>query len=270
MNITGKTDILLMLADPVDHIRGTVVINDAFAALDLDAVVAPLHIKPIDLQRCLDAVRIMHNVRGLGITIPHKIAAVALMDDLTEAARQLGAVNFVRRNADGSLTGTNTDGAGFIAGLVANGVDIKGSRALVVGTGGVGRAIVIAMAAAGLSSIALANRDRSKAEALAGKIRKAYPECRVTVTDASSPGCLEEIDLLVNGTSLGMKDGDTLPVNIDRLAAGTVVAEVIVNPSETPLLAAAAERGCKTIAGAEMLKPQPSLVATFLGLGAPA
>lgn len=269
MPITGKTAIVLMLADPVEHIRGTLLINDRFAALGLDAVIAPIHVRPADLAPCLDAVRRMNNVRGLGITIPHKIAAVPLMDDLSPSAQRLGAVNFVRRNPDGTLTGTNTDGAGFVAGLAANGVGVADRRALVVGVGGVGRAIALALAGEGLPELALANRDRNKAEALARDIAALAPACRVRVLDAQRPEALDDIDLLVNATSVGMHPDDPLPLCADRLRGETVVAEVIINPAMTPLLETAAARGCTVIRGAEMLKPQPALVAAFLGLVPP-
>lgn len=263
MQITGKTSIVLMLAHPVDHIRGTILINDSFKALGLDAVIVPIHVLPEHLGQYLDTVRLMQNVRGLGITIPHKIAALPLMDDLTPEARRLGAVNFVRRNADGSLTGTNTDGAGFIAGLAANNVEVRNKSALVVGVGGVGRAIAFALVESGLSQLYLTNRDRSKAMSLAGEIAEIYPDCKVSLADAHIPS---ELDLLVNATSLGMHAEDPLPLSPEGLSARTTVAEVIVNPAITPLLAAASARGCKIISGAEMLKPQPRLVAQFFGL----
>lgn len=263
MQITGKTSIVLMLANPVDHIRGTILINDSFEALGLDAVIAPIHILPEHLEQCLDAVRLMQNIRGLGITIPHKIAALPLMDDLTPEARRLGAVNFVRRNADGSLTGTNTDGAGFIAGLTANDVEVQNKSAMVVGVGGVGRAIAFALAQNGVSQLHLTNRDRSEAVSLANEIAEIYPHCKVAVADAQIPS---ELDLLVNATSLGMNAEDPLPISPEGLSARTTVAEVIVNPAITPLLAAGSARGCRIIGGAEMLKPQPRLVAQFFGL----
>lgn len=266
MQITGKTAIVLMFADPVNHIRGTVLINDQFAALGLDAVIAPIHVQPRNLSQCLDAVRLMHNVRGLGITIPHKIAVVPLMDELSHSARRLGAVNFIRRNPDGTLTGTNTDGIGFVAGLAANGVELNGKRALVVSVGGVGRAIAFALVDGGTQELVLANRDAAKAEALAREIVGLMPACRIRVAEAHNPEALDDIDLLVNATSLGMLPSDPLPRLLDRLRRETIVAEVIVNPAMTPLLEAAAARGCKFIGGAEMLKSQPRLVAEFFGL----
>ncbi len=261
--ITGKTAMLLMLADPVSHIRGTVLINDSFAALGLDAAIVPIHVRPANFDAVLRAVRLMENVAGLGITIPHKVATCALVDDLTPMARRMGATNFVRRNPDGSLTGTNTDGAGFISGLLANGFDPVGKRALLVGTGGVGRAIAFALAEAGVAELALMNRDPAKAEALADALQATHPGLRVSLADA---GSLAQADLLVNGTSLGMKPDDPLPLGLNGLTSRTTVAEVVVQPAMTRLLQDAAAIGCPVIGGAEMLKPQPKLVAAFFGL----
>jgi shikimate dehydrogenase len=266
MKVTGKTAILLMFADPVSHIRGTDIINSNFAALGLDALIVPLHVKPADLAAGMDMARRTANVAGLGITIPHKIAALPLMDDLTDAARRLGAVNFVRRNADSTLTGTNTDGAGFVAGLRANGFDPQGKRALVVGTGGVGRAIAFALADAGVSDLRLVNRSPASALALAAEIAAILPECHVTALDIADPHALSGLDLLVNATSLGMSAADALPIALGGLTALTTVAEVVVNPPMTALLTEAARRGCAVVPGAEMLTPQPRLVAEFLNL----
>lgn len=266
MQITGKTAIILMFADPVAHIRGTVLINDSLAEMDLDAAIVPLHIMPEDLAGTLDAVRRMQNVAGLGITIPHKIAVLPLLEEVTPTARRLGAVNFARRNADGTLTGTNTDGAGFVTGLAANGFEVGGKRALVVGAGGVGRAIAFALADAGVTELAIANRDAERARSLAAEIAASVPACRLRLCDAQAPDAVAGIDLLVNATALGMAVDDPLPVRLDRLETETAVAEVVVNPPMTPLLEAAASRGCQIVAGAEMLKPQPRLVAEFFGL----
>lgn len=261
--ITGQTAVMLMLADPVSHIRGTALINDSFAALGLDATIVPIHVRPDNLEAVLKAVRLMQNVAGLGITIPHKVAAWSLVDDLTPVARRMGATNFIRRNADGTLTGTNTDGAGFLAGLQANGFDPAGKRVLLAGTGGVGRAIAFALVEAGAARIDLMNRDLAKARSLAEELRVSAPGCRVAMADE---GSIALADLLINGTSLGMKTEDPLPLDIGGLTHRTTIAEVVVQPTITALLREAAARGCPTIGGAEMLKPQPKLVADFFSL----
>ena len=270
MGITGKTAIVLMLADPVAHIRGTELINRSLAELGLDAVVAPLHVKAQDLALCLNAVRRMHNVVGLGITIPHKIGILPLLDSRTETAVRLGAANWVRRNPDGTLTGHNIDGAGFVAGLEAANFSPAERRALVIGAGGVGRAIAFALADAGASAVTIANRNVAAARQLADDIAAVMPNCRVRALELAQTGSLEEHDLVVNATSVGMDESDRSPISLDGLATHATVAEVIVNPPLTPLLQEAARRGCRIVAGSEMLKPQPRLAAEFFGLLPPA
>jgi shikimate dehydrogenase len=266
MEITGKTAMLLMLADPVEHIRGSLVINGSFDKLGVDAAIVPLHVKPADLGVVVQSVRSMRNVVGLGMTVPHKIAVIPHLDEVTDVARRLGAVNFIRCNADRTLTGTNTDGAGFVAGLVANGFSVSGRKAIVVGAGGVARAIAFALADAGLAELVLANRSIDRAEALAADVSAAVPCCKIRVCDAYSPDAASGMDLVVNATTVGMNAGDPLPLDITGIASGATAAEVVINPAMTPLLVAAVGRGCTTVSGAEMLKPQPRLVAEFFGL----
>lgn len=266
--ITGETALLWMFTHPVRHVRGSALINGQFDALGVDAAICPLHVLPEDLGYMLDAARKAGNLAGLGLTTPHKVAGCALMDHLTDAARLQGAVNFVRRNPDGTLTGHNIDGEGFVAGLKANGVSPAGRKVLVLGTGGVGRSIIFALAEAGVASLGIANRTRAGAEAIAKEISEHYPAVRTTVSDFGDPRALNGIDLLVNATSVGMIDTQAQPVPIDTLSSEAVVADVIVNPKMTTLLKAASAKGCKIITGDAMLTPQPALLCAFLGLEA--
>jgi shikimate dehydrogenase len=266
MRITGKTRIMFILADAVDHILGSDVLNRAFAENGLDVAVSPLSVKPDDLGDMLAMIRRIANVVGFGVTIPHKMAAVGLVDELTDAARDIGAVNFVRRNKDGRLTGHNVDGEGFLAGLADHDVAVADASVLQIGAGGVGRAIAFALAGAGAGPIHLVNRDQARAEDLAEAIRArrhgveihAHPD-EDTVPD-------KDFDLVINATSLGMHEGDRLPVRPSRLSPSATVAEVIMAPARTPLLAEAERIGCRTVPGMAMMRPQPLLVARFLGL----
>lgn len=266
MRITGKTRIMFILADSVGHIVGSDVLNTAFEELELNVAVSPLSVGAGDLADMFAMIRRIKNVAGFGVTIPHKIVATQLVDELTDAARAIGAVNFVRRNADGSLTGHNIDGEGLLAGLGEHGVAVRGASVLQIGAGGVGRAIAFALAGAGVGRIHLVNRDRAKAEELAAAIGALGAATDIHV-HASEDGLPQEIfDLVVNATSLGMHEGDPLPLSPSRLAASTTVAEVIMTPVTTPILAEAERIGCRTVPGIAMMQPQPMLVARFLGL----
>lgn len=261
-HITGRTKIMFILGDPVAHIVGTALFNQHFRERGLDASAFPLQVSRDDLAALVAVIRKLKNVAGFGVTIPHKIGIVNLLDRCTRRAELVGAANFVRREADGDLVGDNVDGVGFIAGLARNGIEVAGKRVLQTGAGGVGRAIAFALAEAGAADLVIANRTPGKAESLVENIRPAFPRCRCTVGPARASG----FDLVVNATSLGMHEGDALPVDVEGLAPPCVVAEVIMAPETTPLLAEAARRGCPVVAGREMLLEQLRLATGFLAI----
>lgn len=265
MRITGRTRIMFILGDPVDHIVGTDILNRFFAEQGHDVAVSPLQIARGDLAEALSMLRRIRNVAGFGVTIPHKIAALSLVDDLTEAARDIGAVNFVRRNEGGTLTGHNVDGAGFVEGLDRHGFAPSGAKVLVVGAGGVGRAISFAVARAGATRLVVANRTVSAADDLAAAINAAVPGLRAEPASTAALPPLGEFDLVVNATALGMKQDDPLPFDPAGLSPETTVAEVVMSPAETRVLVAAKANGCRIVPGAAMMAGQPALVARFLG-----
>lgn len=262
LRITGKSRILFMLGDPVAHILGSALFNDHFRAQGIDAAVSPLHIAPRDLAQVVAAIRCLRNVAGFGVTIPHKIAVLPLLDRRTARAEHVGAVNFVRREADGSLTGDNLDGVGFVSGLRRNGVAVAGARVLQAGAGGAGRAIAFALAEAGVASLNLVNRSVAKAEELAAAVQDAFPATRVQAGAIPTA----DADIVVNTTSLGLKPEDPLPLDLAGLAPPTTVAEVIMVPETTPLLARAVEQGCAVVRGREMLLDQIASVCRFMSL----
>jgi shikimate dehydrogenase len=260
MQITGQTKIMFVIAHPIDHVRATSILNAHFQCIGRNVAASPLHVGPEDLCVVVAAIRKMQNVIGFGTTIPHKITVMRHLDQVTPNARNVGAVNFTRRDGDGRLIGHNTDGLGFVAGLRLNGVDPVGKRALQIGAGGAGRAVAFALADAGVSALRIVNRDEGKAAELVEAIAGLYPDCNASAGPASA----ENFDIIVNTSSVGMKEDDPLPVDIERIAASTVVADVIMSPPVTRLLAKASERGCKTIAGKYMLDEQMGLVSEFL------
>jgi len=265
MRITGRTRIMLMLADPVAQVQGSHRLNERFAAEGLDIAVSPLHVASGDLALVVDALRRMRNVIGFGVTIPHKIDIVRLLDAVTDRAHQIGAVNFVRRGDDGRLTGDNIDGQGFVNGLAHSGIGLSGRRVLQAGAGGAGRAVAFGIAGAGAGELVIHNRTHERAAALAASVAAAYPACKVSVGGGDPRG----FDVVVNTTSQGMREGDALPVDVSRLEARTDVAEIIMAPTITPLLAAAQAGGCRISLGTSMLDEQYVLLKAFLGIETP-
>jgi shikimate dehydrogenase len=261
-HVTGKTRIMFILGDPIAHVVGTALFNAHLRERGIDAAAFPLHVVPADLGMMLEAIRRMRNVTGFGVTIPHKIAVLDLLDEVTDRARHVGAVNFVRRDDSGRLVGDNIDGVGFVAGLVRQGPAPQGLRVLQVGAGGAGRAIAFALAEAGVAELRIANRSADKARELAEAVQAASPSCRVSAGEADPRGC----DLVVNTTSLGLHEGDPLPVSLEGLAPGATVAEVVMTPEVTPLLAEAERRGLATLRGKAMLADQIRLACGFMEL----
>jgi shikimate dehydrogenase len=262
MEISGKTKIMFILADPVAHIRGSVVLTRELRALGHDIAISPLHVKPADLERTVQAIRVFQNVVGFGITIPHKIAVTPFIDELLPQAKLVGSVNFVRRNADGILVGDNLDGIGFIDGATASGIDFKGKRVLQIGAGGAGRSIAFSLAASGAAAIGISNRTEAKARELGQAVRAAYPMCNVFAATADAAG----YDSVVNTSSVGMKPGDPLIIDPAHLTPTMSVSEIIMSPEMTPLLLEAQRRGCKFSLGKSMLEHQVKRLERLLGL----
>jgi shikimate dehydrogenase len=190
----------------------------------------------------------MENVRGALITMPHKVSVVALLDEMSTAAKVAGACNAVKRVGD-LLVGDQFDGAGFVRGVQRKGVKLHGTRCLVVGCGGVGRPIAASLAEAGVAEIALFDSSEHAVADLAQRLRTHFPALKVTIAGNDPHG----FDLVVNATPLGMSDADPLPFDVSRLRATTFVGDVVLTREMTPLLEAAKARGCRVQPGADML-----------------
>lgn len=260
--ITGHTRLFAILADPITQVKTPQAVNAFCAKLGFDGVLVPMQVKAENLPTAVAALRAMENLGGFIITVPHKVALVPLLDEVTPHAKAIGAVNCVRREADGRLIGTMLDGTGFVAGLRANGIDPKGKSAFLAGAGGAANAIAFALAGAGVSRLSISNRTRAKSDDLKARLATLYPDLAVDTAPASAAGH----DLIVNGTSLGLKEGDALPLDTSVLTPDQIVAEIIMAPEETALLAAAKAKGCRTHPGKPMLMAQIELMAKHIGI----
>jgi shikimate dehydrogenase len=244
---SGTTRVAAVIGDPISHSLSPVIFNAAFEAAGLDWVFVAHQVPAGETARALDGVRAM-GVAGLSVTMPHKDAAFAAVDEVTLEARVLGAVNCVE-NRDGYLVGHNTDGAGLIAALAAEGVPVDGHRCVVLGAGGAARSVIAALARAG-SEVTVVNRsaDRARAAAALAGERGRVGE-QADVASAS---------IVVNATSVGM-GGEGLVVPADLLSPAQAVVDLVYHPVETPLLTAARARGARAIDGVGMLVHQGAL-----------
>lgn len=260
--ISGRTRVLGILADPISHVKAPTGINAIARQRGRDAVMVPFQVAPEHLAAFVASLKVLKSFDGAVVTVPHKVAVVGLCDGVTDRARAMGAANVIRRTPDGRIEADMLDGAGFVAGLRGGGIEPKGRAAWLVGAGGAANAIAFALAEAGVSRLTLANRTRAKAEDLAARVAAAFPDVAVGVGEADPSGH----DLVVNGTTLGMRPDDPLPLDGSKLTADMVVAEVIMEPAETALLVRAREIGARTHPGRPMLDHQLELMADFFGL----
>ena len=214
----------------------------------IDGVYIPLPIRPGEFGTAIRGL-LSAGFAGANVTIPHKIAAFDICTEVDDTARRAGAVNTLIFR-DGRISGSNTDGYGFIANLRANGVDPAAGPALLLGAGGSARAVAAALLDAG-ASVTIANRTRARAEALANDL----PELRIADWDART-AALADHSLVVNATPLGMVGHEALDLDLAHAPASLVVADNVYVPLETPLLAAATARGLRHVEGLGMLLHQ--------------
>ncbi|MCO4841638.1 MAG: shikimate dehydrogenase [Yoonia sp.] len=213
----------------------------------------PLHVTEDDFETVLHTLPKMGFV-GVNVTLPHKVAAMQVADQVSDRATLIGAANTLTFKPDGSIYADNTDGYGFIANLKQNAPDWnpKAGPAAVLGAGGAARAIIVALVDAGVSEIYLANRTRPKADAL-----RAEFGARIRVVDWVQAGnMLEDAATVINTTSLGMVGNAELRVPLDGLRAGTLVTDIVYSPLRTKLLEFADAAGCITVDGLGMLLHQ--------------
>ncbi len=251
---TGRTRLAAVIGDPIRHSRSPDIFNAAFDETGLDWVYVALEVAAGQAPAALEGMRAF-GLAGMSVTMPHKTAVADYLDgragdELSDAARLLRAVNCVEQR-DGRLIGHNTDGAGFVASLRADAdFDPAGRRCAVLGAGGAARALIVALAAAGAAEVLVVNRTTSSAEAaaaLAGPIGR--------VAEAAD---VEGVDLVVNATPVGM-DGESWSLPPERLAPNQLVVDIITQPTVTPLLAAAGERGARSLGGLGMLVHQAAV-----------
>jgi shikimate dehydrogenase len=236
--------------------------NAALDACGLDWAYLAFEVRPGHARDALAGMRSL-GIEGLSVTMPHKTDVAMCVDGCTPAASRLQAVNTVRRLADGTLEGHNTDGDGFLASLRDAGADPSGRRVVLLGAGGAGRALALALGAAGAAEVVIVNRSPHAAATAAGLAGR---RGRVgTGTDVA------HADLVVNATPIGMgDDAGALPVDPSLLHGGQVVADIVVHPIDTALLQAARAAGATPVDGLGMLVHQAALAFTlWTGLDAP-
>jgi shikimate dehydrogenase len=261
MNIDGHTELIAHIGYPTHSFKSPLIYNPYFEKEGINAVVVPMGCQAEHFPAFLKSVFQLSNIRGALITMPHKVTTLGLLDQVSPTVKVAGACNAVKLDAQGRLVGDMFDGAGFVRGVQRKGFELKGKRALVVGTGGVGSAIAASLAAEKISAISLFDIDTAACEALAQRLVNEYPQIRVN-TGSNDP---DGHDLVVNATPMGMNEGDPLPVDVSRLAPETFVGEVVMRTEMTAFLQAAQKKGCRIQLGSDMLFEQIPAYLEYFG-----
>lgn len=283
MALTGRTRLFAVLGDPVVQVKAPALLNAEFTRLGTDAVLVPVHAPADRLGDVVTGLQAAANVDGLLVTVPHKLAVCAYADELSEAAALAGSANALRREPDGRWLADNFDGTGFVRGLTEAGHGVRGLRVFLAGAGGAGLAVAAALLTEGAAHVVVHDPDPARLTALVDRLGARWPgqltpapaaaraargNAAPAVTGGADPAATGDVDLAVNATPLGLRPGDPLPFSPDGLAPGTVVADLVMEPHETPLLRAAAARGLAIHHGIHMLRCQIGLYSGFFRLTA--
>ncbi len=257
MSKNYRAELTGVFGDPVDDNPTGVMEEAAFDALGLNYRYITMKVTKEDFPDAMKAVRALH-MKGVNLTMPHKINVLPYLDEVSQAAGIIGAVNTVVVREDGTLFGENTDGKGFVEALQGTGESLEGKNVTILGAGGAARAISVECALAGAARVTIINRTLAKGEELAALISKETPaEGRVLEwnEDLAVP---EGTDIFINATSIGLApQADCMPpLNYDSIKSNMVVTDVVFNPADTLFLQEAAKRGAKTVSGLGMLACQ--------------
>lgn len=250
--ISGKTAIYGIFGHPVEHTFSPGMHNSAFEKLGMDACYVPFAVPPQNLEHAMRAV-VPLGLCGLNITVPHKERVLAFLDELSEEARLIGAVNTIEIKK-GRLIGHNTDGRGFLRSLREDGgLDPEGKIFLFIGSGGAARAVSFSLALAGAAAIVIRDLDARKASLLAHDIREKTGVRAVTIEREMLAEHAADADCLINASPLGLRKTDPLPVPAEFIRRKHLICDLVYNPPETALLRVAKQLHAKRLSGLGML-----------------
>ena len=262
--INGHTKLFCLIGSPVGHSGSPAMYNYSFDRLNMNNAYLAFDVPLEKTAEAVEALKLLH-VGGFNITMPCKTAVSRYVDQLSPAAKMIGACNTVTVDEEGKLTGHNTDGIGFVRNLAKHGVDVKGKKLVVMGAGGAATALTIQSALDGAAQIRIFNRKGfnfyENGERTVEKIKANVPGCQISIDDLLDSEALaqavKECDILVNATKVGMAplDKETL-VDPWLFREGLVVADTVYNPKETRMIKDAKAAGCTVVGGIGMLLQQ--------------
>ncbi|WP_409178229.1 shikimate dehydrogenase [Brevibacillus fortis] len=255
--ITSKTQLVGLFGHPVSHSQSPMMHNTAFSETGLGFAYAAFDVEPENLEDAVAGIRAL-GLKGINVTIPHKVAIMPMLDEIDPLAKRIGAVNTVV-SRDGRLIGYNTDGMGYVRSLVEEtGIVLEKQVVTMVGAGGAARAVAFTLAEQGVKEIRIINRSRERAAVLAEHVGTIVPT--KIVEQGEGAAAIADSSLLINTTSIGMLPNvQETPVPAEWLHSGLTVSDLIYNPLETRLLKEARGIGATVHSGIGMFVNQGAL-----------
>ncbi len=257
--LSGETRLFPIIGDPIIFAKSPQRLTSGFDARGHNGICVPMQVPDGSLEGVIRGLTRTSNVDGLLITMPHKFSAFSYCATSSERAKLLGVVSVMRRNADGSWHGDMLDGLAFVKAQKDEGAEPDGARVLLVGAGGAGSAIGIALLEAGVRELVVHDREESRVANLLGLL-SGLGRGRAISGPPDPTGC----DMVCNATPLGMAAGDPLPIVTNLLTASMFVGDVIAGHGVTPLLQAAQALGCKTANGVQMVEAVQEMMLDFM------
>lgn len=259
--VSGRTRLFGIVGHPIEQVRSPEMFSAEFARRGREALMIPVHVLPEDFDACLRSLMRVQNLDGLVFTIPFKQAACALADELGVQAQVVGAINALARQADGRWFGDIFDGAGCVEAFRRRRYGFAGQRVMLIGAGGAGSAIGVAVAHERPRAMRLFDPDTARVENLAEMVRGIDASIAVEV----GPPTLDGVDILMNASPVGMLGDPSIPIEVQRIPPEVVVFDAIVKPEQTRLLAVAEASGCRVVRGREMMRGQIARMVDFFG-----
>ncbi|WP_456402559.1 shikimate dehydrogenase [Persephonella sp.] len=251
-SVNGQTEVYGIIGYPVKHSKSPVFQNAAFNHLKINAVYVPFSVKPGELGKAVDGIRAL-SIKGVNVTVPHKEEILKYVNEISEEVKYIGAANTIK-NIDGYLIAYNTDAYGFIRGLKEIIRDISKNKFLILGAGGASRAVVYGLLNEGAEKIYIANRSIERAEKLISdfsELNRVVKDILIPIRLDYIPDILDAVNVIVNTTSVGLKDEDKELFDYNLIKKDHTVIDIIYK--KTPLIKKAEEIGCKTQDGIPML-----------------
>ncbi|HEY1721609.1 MAG TPA: hypothetical protein VGG27_10220 [Magnetospirillaceae bacterium] len=257
--ISGRTRIYGIVGHPIAQVRSPEMITAELFSRGRDAILIPIHILPADVETCVPQVMRIQNLDGLVFTTPFKQIACAFADELGAQALAVGAINALARRSDGRWVGDIFDGLGCVEAFRRRGHSFTGKRVMLIGAGGAGSAIGVAVAHQSPAVLRIFDIDSARAASLTEKVRRVDPRIEIICDQPNVDG----IDILLNASPVGMLDDPRMPIAAETIPGNVVVFDAIVKPEETKLLRIATAGGCETIRGREMMRGQIAKIVDF-------